>query len=161
MANILVVKDGSNLVPMYGITTQQRALMMQKFAIYDVNADNSKTGPLGPTNSNSAQPTAAGLQPSPGPASSVLSADYTLTAADNGRAFQCSTALTVTLPSTVYLPDGVVIDAPTSGNLSIASDGTTTLNGATTTLTRTAANNPVGVGIRTPRTAGTANVSGS
>ena len=47
MALILIQKDPANLVPKEA-TTPQRAEWMNNFAIYDVNADGSKSGPYGP-----------------------------------------------------------------------------------------------------------------
>lgn len=47
MALILIQKDPANLVSK-DVTTPQRLEWMQNFAIYDVNADGSKTGPFGP-----------------------------------------------------------------------------------------------------------------
>lgn len=60
----------------------------------------------------------------------------------NGKTLQWSTAATVTLA--VGLPAGFSFIGipPASGNASIASDGTVTLNGATSTLTRAASGNP-------------------
>lgn len=49
MANILIVKDGNNLIPKLGITDYQRNEWMRTFAIYDINPDGSKSGPYGPT----------------------------------------------------------------------------------------------------------------
>lgn len=49
MPDILIVKDGNTLVPKMGVTDAQRLTWMRSFAIYDINADGSKSGPYGPT----------------------------------------------------------------------------------------------------------------
>lgn len=49
MPDILIVKDGNNFVPKLGVTDAQRLAWMRTFAIYDINADGSKSGPYGPT----------------------------------------------------------------------------------------------------------------
>lgn len=74
-----------------------------------------------------------------------LSTGYTLTAADDGKRYYCTTALTVTIPENLATEPEVVILPPASGNLTIAVTGTATLNGAALPLTRTRAGNPVGV----------------
>lgn len=160
MTVILVQKDPSNLVPV-NATAPQRLAFARDFTIYDLNADGTKSAPVGPTRAGGAQAAAAGLAAAPGPAVVTLSADYILKTSDNGKKFVCTMALTITLPVTVYLPDGVFAVPPAAGNLSIASDGTSTLNAATSTLTRTAANNPAGIVIVTHTAAGVAAVSGS
>lgn len=160
MTVILVQKDPLNLVPV-NATAPQRLAFARDFTIYDLNADGTKSAPVGPTNTGGTRPAAAGLQTAPGLTVTVLAADYILKSGDNGKSFRCSTAVTVTFPVNCLLPDGVIIDAPTSGNLSIASDGVSTLNGATATLTRTAANNPAGVAIKSTITANAAGVSGT
>lgn len=73
----------------------------------------------------------------------TLSANKTLTNADLGKTFMCSTAITVTVPVGLNVGE-VKFIPPQTGNLSIASDGTATLNGATTTITRAWANNRTG-----------------
>ena len=49
MADILIVKDSKTMVPKIGVTAVERSKWMREFAIYDVNADGSKSGPFGPT----------------------------------------------------------------------------------------------------------------
>jgi hypothetical protein len=58
-----------------------------------------------------------------------------------GRTLVFSTAATVTLKVGLPANFGFAVRPPSSGNASIASDGVVTLNGATTTLTRTVASN--------------------
>jgi len=48
MADILVQKDANNLIPKLGITSEQRTIWAQTFTIYDINADGSKSAPIGP-----------------------------------------------------------------------------------------------------------------
>lgn len=50
MADILIVKDSSTLIPKIGITDQERIQWMGSFAIYDITADGRKVGPYGPLN---------------------------------------------------------------------------------------------------------------
>lgn len=160
MAIILVQKDEKNLIPI-NVTTPQRAAYARDFTIYDLNADGSKSAPVGPTNTGGTRPAAAGLQTSPGLTVGVLSADYVLKSTDNGRLFRCTTALTVTVPVGVALPDGCIIDPPATGSLTVAGDGVSTLNGSTASVTRAAANNPAGVAIKSRITANDFGVSGS
>lgn len=160
MTVILVQKDPKNLVPV-NATTPQRLAYAMDFTIYDINADGTKSAPIGPTRVGGAQAAAANIAATPGPATIALSTDYTLKSADNGKKFTCAAALTITLPVAVYLPDGVIVVPPASGNVSIASDGSSTLNTATSTLTRAAAANPAGIALVTHTTAGVASVSGA
>lgn len=67
-----------------------------------------------------------------------------LTSADNGKTLECTATITLTVPS--GLPAGFACVIIPSGTTSIASSGGALLNGATTTLTRTATSNPL-VGI--------------
>lgn len=74
-----------------------------------------------------------------------LSTAYQLTAADDGRVYNVTTALTVTIPAGLSPRPAVVFIPPPSGNLSIAVSGGANINGATTTLTRSRSSNPSGV----------------
>lgn len=58
-----------------------------------------------------------------------------------GQTLVFSTAATVTLKVGLPANFGFAVRPPGAGNASIASDGTTTLNGAGATITRTLANN--------------------
>ena len=160
MPIILVQKDPANLVPV-NTNAAQRLAFARDFTIYDLNADGTKSAPVGPTKSGDTQASAAGLQAAPGLGPGTLTADYILKTTDNGKYFRCTTALTVTAPIGISLPDGVIVDPPASGSLTVASDGTSTLNGATSSITRTAANNPAGVAIKSRITANDFGVSGS
>jgi hypothetical protein len=87
-----------------------------------------------------------------------LSADYVLTAGDDGKQFYCTTALVVSVPVTI----SALFDAPPTGNVTIRKVGSITLNGGTADLTRSLASNPAGFVIKP--TLGVANnvgVSGS
>lgn len=90
-----------------------------------------------------------------------LSADYTLTASDNGKTFVCSTALTITVPSGLSPMPSVIVWPPSSGNTSVARGGSATLNGASTTLTRSLSSNPIGFAIAATPAADAYGVSGS
>jgi hypothetical protein len=65
----------------------------------------------------------------------------TLTAADDGKKFAATAAITFTVPSGLSPRPSVKLQPPPSGNLSV----TGTLNGSSQTLTRTRANNFGGV----------------
>lgn len=75
----------------------------------------------------------------------TLNADYTITAADDGKQFNCSTALTITVPAGLSPKPSFIPVPPPTGNLSLAWTGGATGNGAATTITRTRANNPAGL----------------
>ena len=73
-----------------------------------------------------------------------LSTNYTLQPTDSGKLFYCTAALTITVP--VGGPS-VMIDCPSSGLVTVSSDGTSTLNGSTASVTRSRLNNPTGFAI--------------
>lgn len=100
-------------------------------------------------------------RPATQPASTPLSANYVLQAADDGRQFHATAALTVTVPVALSPRPSVAIDCPPTGNLSIAVSGGATINGATTTLTRTRANNVGGVLIQAHQDADAYGVTGA
>lgn len=62
----------------------------------------------------------------------------------DGAVIECSAALSITINAAARRDLGFVVIPPASGVVSIVSDGTVTYNGATTTITRNAAGNPVG-----------------
>lgn len=74
-----------------------------------------------------------------------ISANTTITALNastyDGQTLEFTGAFTLTISAGLNNNFGCAIIPPASGNASIASDGTATLNGATTTLTRAAAGN--------------------
>ena len=74
----------------------------------------------------------------------TLSANYTLTPADDQKQFTCTTALTITVPELLSPRPSFIVNAPPTGNVSLDPTGAAQLNGATTTLTRSRANNPAG-----------------
>lgn len=69
----------------------------------------------------------------------VVASSRSLTVADNGNVLECTATVTLTVP--VGLPVGFRCKVIPSGTTSIASDGTSKLNGDTVTLTRTSAAN--------------------
>ena len=77
----------------------------------------------------------------------ILSGAKTISAIDNGRVFECTTALTITIPASLSPRPSFVVIPPSSGNVSIAVSGGANINGATTTLTRSRASNPAGIAI--------------
>lgn len=91
-----------------------------------------------------------------------LSADYALSAADDGKQFACTTALNINVPDALVPRPTVFVDAPPSGNVSIVRSGSVALiNGAATTLTRSRASNPAGFAILAHQDADSYGVSGS
>ena len=74
----------------------------------------------------------------------TISTDTVLTAADDQRIFTCTTALTITVPELLSPRPSFIVNAPPTGNVSLDPTGAAQLNGATTTLTRSRANNPAG-----------------
>lgn len=76
--------------------------------------------------------------------SSTVSTSFTLTAADDGKVINCTTALTITIPAALSPRPNIAVIPPASGNVSIAVTGGAQINGATTTLTRARAGNPAG-----------------
>lgn len=75
----------------------------------------------------------------------TLSGNYTLRAADDQRSFDCTTALTISIPDGLSPRPTITVVPPPTGNLSFSMLGAETLNGATTTLTRARAANIGGV----------------
>lgn len=76
-----------------------------------------------------------------------ISTDTLITAADDGRTFNCTTALTITIPELLSPRPSFIVNPPASGNVSIAVSGGANINGSTTTLTRSRASNPAGVAV--------------
>lgn len=66
----------------------------------------------------------------------AIAADHILTVGDNGNVLECTATVTITVP--VGLPKGFRCTIIPSGTTTVASDGTALLNGATTSITRTA-----------------------
>ena len=73
-----------------------------------------------------------------------LSGPRTITADDDQKQFTCTTALAITIPASLSPRPSFVVSPPATGNVSIAVSGGAQVNGATTTLTRSRANNPAG-----------------
>lgn len=67
-----------------------------------------------------------------------------ITISDNGQALAPSAALTYTIPAGLSPMPSFTIDCPSSGVVTIAVSGGSTINGVTTTLTRSRTANPVG-----------------
>ena len=77
----------------------------------------------------------------------TLSAGYTVTVADDSAVFNCTTALTITIPSSLSPRPSFIVNPPATGNASIAVTGGANINGATSTLTRSRASNPAGFAV--------------
>jgi hypothetical protein len=90
----------------------------------------------------------------------ALSADRTITALDDGAQFYCTTALTITIPAALSPRPSCIVDCPPSGNVTVAVTGGALLNGGTTSLTRSRANNPAGVAILAHQDADSYGMSG-
>ena len=73
-----------------------------------------------------------------------ISTDTLITAADDARTFNCTTALTITIPANLSPRPSFIVNPPASGNVSIAVSGGANINGATTTLTRARTANVAG-----------------
>jgi len=91
----------------------------------------------------------------------TLSGNYTLKASDDGQSFKCLSALTISIPDGLSPRPTITAIPPPSGNLSIAMLGSETVNGATTTLTRTRANNPAGIALAGYKDAAAYGLSGT
>lgn len=74
----------------------------------------------------------------------TASTSFTLAAADDGKVFNVTTAITVTIPNGLSPRPNVAFVPPPTGNLSIAVTGGANINGAATTLTRARSANPAG-----------------
>lgn len=72
-----------------------------------------------------------------------VSSSRALASSDNGKVLECTTSgVTLTMPNSGMPADFACAIIP-NGTTSVASAGTALLNGATTTLTRAAASNPM------------------
>lgn len=91
----------------------------------------------------------------------TLTGDTTLTAAHDKAVLNCTTALTITVPSGLTPMPSCIVWPPSTGNVSIARSGTATLNGAATTLTRSLASNYSGFAIVAQPTADAYGVTGA
>ncbi len=75
----------------------------------------------------------------------TISANRTITSADDGGIFPCTTALTITVPGGLTPRPGFIPVPPPTGNLTLTPSGAATLNGAATPIVRTFASNRNGV----------------
>ena len=71
-------------------------------------------------------------------------ASFSLAATDDGKVFNCTAALTITIPAGLATRPQFAVMAPPTGNVSIAVTGGALVNGATTTLTRARSANVAG-----------------
>lgn len=69
-----------------------------------------------------------------------ITAAYTFQPADDGQTFEVASALTMTFPVGLNWSQGIIVQIPAAGTITFASDGTTLLNGATSSQTRTITN---------------------
>ena len=76
-----------------------------------------------------------------------ISTDTLITAADDARTFNCTTALTITIPELLSPRPSFIVNPPPTGNASIAVSGGANINGATTTLTRARSANVAGFAV--------------
>lgn len=77
----------------------------------------------------------------------AINASRSFTTDDDGKTFQVNGEYTLTLPSGLSWKRGVYIQCPAGSAVSIAVSGGATINGASTTLTRTRANNQAGFSV--------------
>ena len=66
----------------------------------------------------------------------TLSANYTLTPADDQKQFTCTTALTVTCPNGLSPKPSTIFFPPATGDLTLTPAGGATLNGSASPITR-------------------------
>jgi hypothetical protein len=90
----------------------------------------------------------------------TVSSSRNITAADDRCILRCAAGITLTIP-TGLSPNPRFIVEFESGTISVATSGGVTINGATTTLTRTIANNQAGFAVVPRATANTYGVSGA
>jgi hypothetical protein len=69
---------------------------------------------------------------------------FTIATTDDGKVFNCTAALTITVPAGLVTRPQFAVMLPPTGNVSIAVTGGAQVNGATATLTRSRATNPAG-----------------
>ena len=90
------------------------------------------------------------------------SADFALTNLDDETVHTCTTALSVNVAGGLTPQPNSIVFPPGTGNLTVTCSGGATINGATTPIIRTFANNRLGVYIfPNPNTPGDYTVSGS
>jgi hypothetical protein len=82
-----------------------------------------------------------------GVGSTSLSSAYQISKDDDGKVFNCTTALTITIPASLSPRPSFIVNPPASGNVSIAVSGGANINGATTTLTRARSANVAGFAV--------------
>lgn len=92
---------------------------------------------------------------------SVLTANKTLTALDEGKIYECSTAITITVPAGLSPSPNVIIIPPASGNVTVIGSGGALINGVGTGITRDRATNPAGVALMSYYTSDAYGLSGS
>jgi hypothetical protein len=91
----------------------------------------------------------------------ALSGPYTVTSADDGKMFYCTAPLTITFPAALSPRPSLVVDCPPSGSVTVAVSGGATINGATSSLTRSRSTNPAGFAVIAHQDADDYGVSGS
>lgn len=90
---------------------------------------------------------AVGLPSVSGGGFTALTLPAAVTAAMSGSLQRAAAAGTLTIPAGVALDPGLIVMPPASGSLTIAVSGGATINGGTSSVTRTRADNPGGVAI--------------
>lgn len=73
----------------------------------------------------------------------IVNSSRNLAETDNGKLLEVTATATLTVPNSGLSADFSVAVMPITGTTSVATAGTPTLNGATTTLTRAASSNPM------------------
>lgn len=76
-----------------------------------------------------------------------VSAGFTVAASDDNKTFSCTTALPIAVPGGLTPKPSFIAIPPATGNLTLNPTGGTTFNGSASALTRTFANNRLGVAI--------------
>lgn len=77
----------------------------------------------------------------------TINTNRTIAATDNGKVFNCTTALTITIPAALSPKPSFLINLPPTGSVAIAVTGGAQINADVNTLTRARANNTTGVAV--------------
>lgn len=142
--NMLVARDSSGN-PISLIASGTKEYLKQVFSFDSLGHMISTSGPQIPT---ALMTELIGNVLVGGSKIQTLIAAYTVVPGDDGSTLVCSVPLTITYPSGLVPQPRLEVDCPATGVVTIASDGTETLNGATTSITRARTANYAGFRIR-------------
>ena len=135
----VVINSASQINPLTGASAQQAGVTSFSALTDKASADLPGTNaPL----------SAALAAKAPALVTTDLGTNYTLTAADNGKAFNITANITVTAPSGLSPRPEVLFTAPPTGVFTLAPTGGTMLNNAAASMTFSRDTNPAGVVMR-------------